>query len=154
VKDTELQAIEKALQDKAFSLEQARVSAYEEAMKGLADASIKEAERQASAREEQRLAKERSDKRKADAKEAEDARLRKEAETRRLIEQENNRKQEEIEQETKRREALNRSIIEMEHAEETAKQALRDAELSAMPPVDAERIMPNPLQRFLQQTPE
>ena len=46
------------------------------------------------------------------------------------------------------------SSDELEHAEELAKKQLRDLINSGVEHVDTERIMPNPLERFLQKEPK
>lgn len=149
-----LQGIQEQLATIAKQREQERVAAHEDAMKAMAEFRKKEEQRQAVAKEAQRLAKERKIKADQSARDSEQARLREEEAERHLAEQEENRKQEAINIELKFKADLEKRMLEMEHAEEQAKKTLRDAMLLSSTPVDTERIMPNPLQRFLQQVPE
>lgn len=152
--DATLLEIQKNLADIATQREKERLEAHETAMKDLAEAKKKEEERQSAAREVQREARERAVKKQNAVKEAEDERLREEANLRRLIEQEDNLKQEEADRVVKMKEDIKRKLDEMEHAEEQAKKQLRDVILQIEPRVDTERIVPNPLDKFLQKTPE
>jgi uncharacterized protein YqfA (UPF0365 family) len=131
--------------------ERRRVEAHRTAMEEIAAAQKKEELRQAVAKEQQRIAKEkrlRADKLEADAKAAQ---AREEAEERRLIEEESNRRQEAIDADVKLREDIKKRLDEMEHNEEMAKKALRDAIImSDSRPIEKAK---HPLAKFLQ-TPE
>lgn len=155
MKDTELQEIEKALQDKALSLEQARISAYEDAMKEIADAKAEEEKRRMAAQEfihahELRQKLDKIAKKQAEAEAQKQAR-----EFQILTEQEQNRREAEICAEIVRREAIAKRLADLEHAEEMANKELSDLTIRrASEYVDTERIMPNPLERFFQKEPK
>lgn len=134
--------------------EQERNEAHAQAMKELADARSKEEERQAKAKEDQRKATERAIQRQKAAQDAEFEKLRDEAQLRSLIEQEENRKLDEVERIVRLKESIKRRLDDMEHAEEMAKKQLRDLIMRAEPKDDSENTSSNPLERFLQKSPE
>lgn len=148
--DNELLEIQERLAKVAVQRQKERLDAHASAMKELAEARSKEETRQAAAKEEKRLAQERASKRKKEAQDAEAARVREEEAEQRLIEQEENRRQCAIDDVLKTRETLRKKLDDLEHAEELAKKELRDAMLRDT----TDSIVTNPLQRFLQHTPE
>lgn len=152
--DAKLLEIQEALAKEALLREHARLAAHEQAMKELGEARAREEARQASAREEQDAARQRKVEKVKAAQEAEAERLREEAELRRITEQEENLRQEALDNIIRMKENIKRRMDELEHAEEQAKKALRDVILQMEPKDDSERIVPNPLQKFLQTAPE
>lgn len=152
--DATLLDIQKNLANIVTQREKERLEAHEAAMEALAEARQKEEDRQAVSKEAQRIAKEHFIQKQNASKEAEAERLREEESLRRMIEQEENRKMEEISRNLRMREDIKRRLDEMEHAEELAKKQLRDVILQMAPKDDSEQIVTNPLEKFLQKTPE
>lgn len=152
--EKELLDIQEQLSKVALQREQERLAAHEKAMKDLAAARKAEEERQAEAKLLQEAADAKAAKRKAERLEAEAAQLREEAESRRLIEQEENKKQKAADDIIRMKEEISKRLNELEHAEEQAKKQLRDLIMSGAERVDSERIVPNPLERFLQKEPQ
>lgn len=150
--ENELQELQEKLASIALQREQERLAAHEQAMKDLAAARETEEKRQAEAKAAQQASDAKAEKRKADRLEAEAAQLREEAEHRRLIEQEENKKQTAADAIVKMKEEIKRHLDELEHAEELAKKQLRDLIMRGTQD-SSERIMPNPLERFLQTEP-
>jgi colicin import membrane protein len=148
-----IEEIQEHLTQIATQREQERLEAHTQAMKDLAEARATEEKRQAEAKEAQQIADAKAEKRKAERIEAEAAQLREEAEARRLVEQEENKKQEASDRIIKMKEAIKLRLDELEHAEELAKKQLRDLITNGTENI-SERIMPNPLQRFLQTEPK
>jgi hypothetical protein len=145
--------IEKQLQERASLLEKQRIAAHEAAMKEIADARAAEEARQ---RRSQAIIAEQDQlilEKKIAGQKAQEALAREERELQRLREQEQNKAQAEVEAVVARKEALSKKLADIEHQEELAKKELRDLILRNANPVDAERIMPNPLDRFLQKEP-
>lgn len=151
--ETDLKELEKQLQEHAVELEKKRLSAHEAAMAELAEARKKEEERQAEARKAQEEANAKAERRRAEKREAEAAQLREEDEARRLTEQEENKQQEAIDNFIQMKERIRRQLDEIEHAEELAKKQLRDLIMNGADSTSSERIMPNPLEKFLQKEP-
>src|SRR5208337_293747 len=151
--EVDLKEIEKQLQEHALQLEKQRLAAHEAAMKELAEARQKEEERQAVARKVQQESDAKAERRKAERLEAEAEQLREEATARRLMEQEENKKQEALDNIVRMKERIRVQLDEMEHAEELAKKKLRDLIMSNIEHPD-ERVMSNPLERFLQKAPQ
>jgi len=151
--DSTLQDIQERLAQVAHEREQERRAAHEQAMKDIASARQEEELRQAEAKTAREAADAKAEKRKAERLEAEAAQLREEAEDRRAIEQEENKKQEAADNIIKMKEEIRKRLNELEHAEEMAKKELRDLIMRGTENVDTERIMPNPLERFLQKEP-
>ncbi len=152
--DGEILAIQSTLEAIVVQRENERKEAHSQAMKDLADARSKEDQRQAKAKEDQRQATERAVQRKKIAQDAEHEKLRDEAHLRTIIEQEENRKLDEVERIVRLKEIIKRRLDDMEHAEEIAKKELRDLIMRAEPKDDSENISSNPLERFLQKSPE
>ena len=149
----ELQEIQEKLEQVAREREAERIAAHDQAMKQLAEVRAKEEARQIAAKEAMQLAQERANKRSADKQRAEEECLREEANIRRQIEQEEDCKQASIDGILRIKEAIKKRMDDLEHAEELAKKQLRDLIMSGTEHVDSERIMPNPLERFLQKEP-
>ena len=152
--ENELQELQEKLASIALQREQERLAAHEQAMKDLAVAREEEEKRQAEAKLEQQAADARAENRKRERQEAEAAQLREEEEQRRLIEREENKKQESADRIIRMKEDIKHRLDELEHAEELAKKQLRDLILSGTERVDTERVMRNPLERFLQTEPK
>jgi hypothetical protein len=148
-----IEEIQEQLTQVALQREQERRAAHEQAMTELAAARKEEELRQAEAKAVQQAADDKAEKRKAERQEAEAAQLREEAEARRLVEQEDSKRQASADRIIKMKEDIKRRLDELEHAEELAKKQLRDLIMSGTEHVDSERIMPNPLERFLQKEP-
>ena len=151
--DNELVSIQEALAKVVLQREAERLAAHEQAMKDLAAAREEEEKRQAAAKLAQEAADLKATQRKAEKQEAEAACLREEENSRRLIEQEDNKQQASIYHIIEMKASIKRHLDELEHAEELAKKQLRDLIMSGTEHVDSERIMPNPLERFLQKEP-
>ncbi len=151
--ENELEELAEKLAEIALQREQERREAHEQALKELAAARETEEKRQAEARAAQQASDAKAEKRKAERLEAEAELLREEAEHRRLIEQEENKKQEAADKLVKLKESIKRHIDELEHAEELAKKQLRDLVMRSTQD-SSERIVPNPLERFLQTEPK
>jgi membrane protein involved in colicin uptake len=147
-----LENIEQALAQRALELEQQRMKAHEEAMKEIAAARVAEEERQRKVQEEVNAQDARTRAKKAAEKAAIEEAFKAEQELQRAREQEQNKKQEEIEKMVARKEALDKKLRDLEHAEEAAKKELHDIMLRSLPCVDTERIMSNPLERFFQKS--
>ena len=152
--DNELVSIQEALAKVVLQREAERLAAHEQAMKDLAAAREEEEKRQAAAKLVQEAADLKATQRKAEKQEAEAAQLREEEEQRRLIEREENKKQESADRIIRMKEDIKHRLDELEHAEELAKKQLRDLILSGTERVDTERVMRNPLERFLQTEPK
>ena len=149
-----IEEIQEHLTQLALLREQERLAAHTQAMKDLAVAREEEEKRQAEAKLEQKAADARAENRKRERQEAEAAQLREEEEQRRLIEREENKKQESADRIIRMKEDIKHRLDELEHAEELAKKQLRDLILSGTERVDTERVMRNPLERFLQTEPK
>ena len=149
-----IEEIQEQLTQVALQREAERLAAHTQAMKDLAAAREEEEKRQAESKARAEADVIKAAKRKAERAEAEADQLREEAEERRLVEQEENRKQASVDHIIKMKEDIKRRLDELEHAEELAKKQLRDLINSGVEHVDTERIMPNPLERFLQKEPK
>ena len=148
-----IEEIQEQLTQVALQREAERLSAHTQAMKDLAAAREEEEKRQAESKARAEADAIKAAKRKAERAEAEAAQLRDEAEERRRIEQEYDRQQEAADNIVKMKDDIKRRLDELEHAEELAKKQLRDVIMSNTESNSSERIMPNPLQRFLQTEP-
>ena len=148
-----IEEIQEQLTQVALQREAERLAAHTQAMKDLAAAREEEEKRQAESKARAEADAIKAAKRKAERAEAEAAQLRDEAEERRRIEQEYDRQQEAADNIVKMKDDIKRRLDELEHAEELAKKQLRDVIMSNTEGNSSERIMPNPLQRFLQTEP-
>jgi hypothetical protein len=151
--EVNLKEIEKQLQERALELEKQRLAAHESAMKEIAEAKAAEEKRRKAAQDQIEEATAKFKKREAAKKEAEEQAKREERELSILMEQEQNRIQAELDATIARKEALTKQMLEMEHQEELAKRELRDLIMTNTVRPDTERIMPHPLERFLQKEP-
>ena len=149
-----IEEIQEQLTQVALQREAERLAAHTQAMKDLAATREEEEKRQAESKARAEADAIKAAKRKAERAEAEADQLREEAEERRLVEQEENRKQASVDHIIKMKEDIKRRLDELEHAEELAKKQLRDLLNSGTERIDTERIMPNPLERFLQKEPK
>ena len=149
-----IEEIQEQLTQVALQREAERLAAHTQAMKDLAAAREEEEKRQAESKARAEADAIKAAKRKAERAEAEAAQLRDEAEERRRIEQEYDRQQEAADNIVKMKDDIKRRLDELEHAEELAKKQLRDVIMSNTEGNSSERIMPNPLQRFLQTEPK
>ena len=149
-----IEEIQEQLTQVALQREAERLAAHTQAMKDLAAAREEEEKRQAESKARAEADAIKAAKRKTERAEAEAAQLRDEAEERRRIEQEYDRHQEAADNIVKMKDDIKRRLDELEHAEELAKKQLRDVIMNNKEGDSSERIMPNPLQRFLQTEPK
>ena len=147
----ELEAMKERLRQITLQREAELRVAHENTMEQLAEARTKEEARQNELREQQRLANEKRlniEKAKQYAKEE----RQRELDLLRLaIESGFDEKKVRGDIEKQRQEELATRLSNQEHAIELAMKSLEDARI---PKGDAENIMPNPMARFLQKTPE
>ena len=149
-----MDSIEQAIKERTQQLEREQIETQEAHRIKMAALKTQEDKARAQKAEAQRLSNEKAERRKQFEKVTQEAQRRQELQRRAAEETEANLRLQEIEKATKLAQKLEADRINLERMEEKAAQDKKDAEALLVPKVDTERIVPHPLARFLQQSPD
>jgi hypothetical protein len=152
----ELNELAQALAKRNAELEATKAKELSNTAQRLAELQQKEEARQRAVRDAQRAATAAAIRRRIEAQVAEEQLLRENVEKRVLEEQAYAAKQNALEHEGLTAKELEHSLIEQQHIEEEVRKSLANAKFSVRRTVgnEGEIILPHPLARFLQKSPE
>jgi len=149
-----MDSIDEALKERAAQLEEEQAKVQAEHRERMDELKAREDKARLKRAEEQKLLIEAAEKKERDKKEFLAAQRRQELEITAKAETENNLRIKALEEAAVQTEKLAKRKADLEHMEELARKAAADAEAALAPKIDTETIMPNPLVRFLQKTPD